>query len=159
MEKSLRSLLSLSGQLVAYGIGFVGRQLVTLITLPLITNLVSQEDFGIISIITSFYIVCNTITNMGLPSATFRFYNDKQDPNQQNEVLGTSQTLFFLLAFVLAVIIVVFSGTVSNLLLGSREYSLVIRLVALLVVVETMNYYGAILLRLHTRPGPFQRHS
>jgi len=159
MEKSLRSLLSLSGQLVAYGIGFVGRQLVTLITLPLITNLVSQKDFGIISIITSFYLVCNTITNMGLPSATFRFYNDNKDPNQQKEVIGTSQTLFFLLAFVLAVIIVAFSGSVSNLLLGSRENSLVIQLVALLVVVETMNYYGAILLRLHNRPGAVSVHN
>jgi len=159
MNRSLKSLISLTSQSVVYGIGFFGRQLVVYLTLPLITNLVPQDDFGIISIVTSFYTVINTLTNVGLPSATFRYYNDDIDVDKRQKVIGTSQALFFFLALILALIIISFAGTTSQLLLGDRRYSLVIQIVALLLVIETMNYYGTILLRLHNRPGAVGIHS
>jgi len=159
MNRSLKSLISLTSQSVVYGIGFFGRQLVVYLTLPLITNLVPQDDFGIISIVTSFYTVINTLTNVGLPSATFRYYNDDIDVDQRRKVIGTSQALFFFLALGLALIIISFAGTTSQMLLGDSKYALVIQIVALLLVIETMNYYGTILLRLHNRPGAVGIHS
>ena len=45
------------------------------------------------------------------------------------------------------------------MLLGDRNYSQVIQIVAFLLVIETMNYYGTILLRLHNRPGAVGIHS
>jgi O-antigen/teichoic acid export membrane protein len=159
MNRSLKSLISLTSQSVVYGIGFFGRQLVVYLTLPLITNLVPRGDFGIISIVTSFYTVINTLTNVGLPSATFRYYNDDIDVDKRRKVIGTSQALFFFLALILALLIIFFAGTTSQMLLGDSKYSLVIQIVALLLVIETMNYYGTILLRLHNRPGAVGIHS
>lgn len=159
MQKSLRSLFSLSWQSLAYGVGFFGRQVIVLISLPIITNLVSQTDFGAISIITSFYLVINTLTNVGIPSATFRLYNDDVSQEEKQNILGTSQGIFFFLALVLAIPMIIFSGSVSSVLLGSTGFHLAITFVALLLVVETLNYYGSILLRLQIRPGALSVHT
>ena len=91
MNKSLRSLLSLSGQTVAYGVGFYSKQIAVYLTLPLLTSLMTQEEYGIVSIVTSFYLVLNTLTNIGLPLATFRLYNDSDEEDHQQNILGSSQ--------------------------------------------------------------------
>jgi len=159
MNKSLRSLLSLSGQSVAYGVGFYSKQIVVYLTLPLLTSLMTQEEFGIVSIVTPFYLVLNTLTNVGLPLATFRLYNDSDEEDHQQNILGSSQALFFVLAVLTALILVLFSKVISYALLGSEGYALVIQIIAILLVFETMNYYGTILLRLHVRPGALGIHS
>jgi O-antigen/teichoic acid export membrane protein len=159
MNKSLRSLLSLSGQSVAYGVGFYSKQVVVYLTLPLLTSLMTQEEYGIVSIVTPFYQVLNTLTNVGLPLATFRLYNDSDDESYQQKILGSSQALFFTLAVLAALVLCLFSREISNILLGSQGYSQVIQIVAILLVLETMNYYGSLLLRLYIRPGLFGIHS
>ena len=159
MSKSLKPLFSFSLQSFAYGIGFFGRQVVIYFALPLITRLVSKDDFGVISIVTSFYTVINTLTNFGLPSATFRFYNDQIGESEKKEILGTSQALFFLLALILSGLMSLFSQQVSTYLLGSPQYAPIILIVAVLLVIETMNYFGTVLLRLHVRPGAVSLHS
>ncbi len=159
MNKSLRSLLSLSGQTFSYGVGFFGRQIIVYLTLPLLTNLMTQQEYGIVSLVTSFLIVVNTLTNFGLPAATVRLYNDSDDKDHQQDVLGSSQALFFIIPSLTAIGISLFSKSVSLSLLGDSKYSLVIQIVAILLVFETMNYFGNLMLRIHLRPGAVNIHN
>jgi O-antigen/teichoic acid export membrane protein len=159
MNNPLRPLLTLSGQSIAYGIGFFGRQLVVYLTLPLITTIMPQIEFGIVSVITSFYTVLVTITNMSLPSATFRLFNDQDDERFQQSILGTSQMLFLVFAVVAALILGLFAEMASLSLTGSADFALTLRIVALLLVIETLNYYGNILLRIQVRPKETSIHS
>lgn len=152
MNKSFQPLLRLSGQSLAYGMGVYGRQIIIYLTLPLLTTLMTQQEYGAVSIITSFYTVINTLTNVGLPSATFRIYNDREESAQKRVTLGSSQILFFALAASTAVLIILFAQPVSRILLGNIQYARVIQIVALLLVFDTMNSFGNILLRLQVRP-------
>lgn len=152
MKKTLRPLFSLSGQSLAYGMGVYGRQVVIYLSLPFLTSLMTQQEYGAISIITSFYTVVNTLTNVGLPSATFRIYNDSENSAHRNHTLGSSQLLFFSIAGITAILIFIFSKYISLLLMGSSDFSDVIRVVALLLIFDTLNTYGNILLRLQVRP-------
>lgn len=152
MNKSFRPLLALSGQSLVYGMGVYGRQIVIYLTLPLLTSLMTQEQYGIISIVTSFYSVVNTVTNVGLPSATFRIYNDLEEDESKKYTLGTSQLLFFLMAATAALLIIIFAKPLSLALMGNGNYFQLIRIVGILLVFETMNNFGNILLRIQVRP-------
>jgi O-antigen/teichoic acid export membrane protein len=152
MNKSLRAILSLSWQSLAYGVGILGSQLIVYILLPFLTRYMPREEYGVISVITALYAFVNVLTNAGLMPATFRYFNKNEDDKDRRATLGASQFLFFLFAFVPAVGIMFFSKPISMFLLGSEQYALVLQVVAGYLVVDSMNSFGAIVLRIEVRP-------
>ena len=152
MNSSARSILSLSWQSVAYGIGVVGSQVIVYLMLPLLTHYMSREDYGAVSVITALYAFLNTLTNAGLPSATFRFYNDNPSDESQRLTLGASLLLFFLFAAIPALGIVAFPKPISVLLLGSTQFAVALQLAAGFLILDTMNFFGTIIRRHVVRP-------
>ncbi len=152
MNSSARSILSLSWQSLAYGIGLIGSQIIVYFMLPILTHYMPRADYGAVSVITSLYAFLNTLTNAGLPSATFRYYNE--DPSEENHrlTLGASQFLFFLFAAVPAAAIVIFARPISSLLLGSGQYALALQLAAGFLIADSLNFFGTIILRIQVRP-------
>ena len=159
MNKSLRAILSLSWQSIAYGIGILGSQLIIYVTLPFLTRYMPQEEYGAISIITALYAMLNTLTNAGLPAATYRFYNDSQDEQDRKLVLGGSQLLFLLFAAVPAAAILIFPRDTSLLILGSDQYARVLQVVAGFLIFDTFDTYGTVILRIEVRPLVSSAHS
>jgi O-antigen/teichoic acid export membrane protein len=151
-NKSLRAILSLSRQSVAYGVGMLGSQLIIYVMLPFLTRYMPQEEYGVVSVITALYAFLNMLTNAGLPAATFRYYNETADEKDRRVTVGASQLLFFLFAFIPALLLLLFAGPVSILLLNSDKYSMVLRLVAGYLVVDSMNTFGTVILRIEVRP-------
>ncbi len=150
-NKSLRAILSLSWQSVAYGIGTLGSQLLVYFMLPFLTRYMSQEEYGVVSVITAAFAFLNMLTNAGLPQATFRYFNNIKDENEQQITIGTSQILFFLLSALPAAGILLFPKPISFLLLGSNQYASTLQLVACYLVFESMNTFGTIVLRIEVR--------
>lgn len=159
MNKSLRAILSLSWQSIAYGIGILGSQLIIYVTLPFLTRYMPQEEYGVISIITALYALLNTLTNAGLPAATYRFYNDSQDEQDRRLVLGGSQLLFLLFAAVPALAILIFPRATSLLILGSDQFAPVLQVVAGFLIFDTFDTYGTVILRIQVRPLVSSAHS
>jgi len=159
MNKSLRLILSLSWQSVAYGVGILGSQLIVYIMLPFLTRYMTREEYGAISIIMALYAFLNVLTNAGLPPTTFRYYNNTEDEKDQRITIGAAQFLFFLYAFVPAIGIFIFSKPISMLLLSSEQYAPWFQLVALYLVVDSMNTFGTVILRIDVRPFISSFHS
>lgn len=149
---STRSLINLSWQSITYGIGILGRQAVLFIVLPVFTNYMTQAEFGVVAVFASSLAFLNQITNAGLPSATFRLYNDYRDALNHHYVLGSSFFLFFSFAAIPAIIMVIAAEKLSQFLFENPNYAIDIRIVAGLLVIETMINYGFILLRVQVRP-------
>jgi O-antigen/teichoic acid export membrane protein len=158
-NKSMRAILSLSWQSIAYGVGTLGSQLIVYVMLPFLTRYMSQEEYGVVSVVTALYAFLNMLTNAGLPFATFRYYNESKDEADRRLTLGSSQLLFFLFAFVPAVIILLFSRPVSVILLDSEQYAFMLQLMAWYLVVDSMNTFGTVVLRIEVRPFIASIHS
>lgn len=159
MNKSLRAILSLSWQSVAYGIGILGSQLIIYVTLPFLTRYMPREEYGVISVITALYALLNTLTNAGLPAATYRFYNDAKSERDRQFVLGGSQLLFLLFAALPAAAILIFPREASLLILGSEQYARVLQVVACFLIVDTFDTYGTVILRIEVRALVSSAHS
>ena len=159
MNKSLRAILSLSWQSVAYGIGILGSQLIIYVTLPFLTRYMPREEYGVVSVITALYALLNTLTNAGLPAATYRFYNDAQNERERQFILGGSQFLFLSFAVIPAAAILIFPEASSLLLLGSDQYGLVLQVVACFLIVDTFDTFGTVILRIEVRALASSAHS
>ena len=159
MNKSLRAIMSLSWQSVAYGIGTLGSQLLIYFMLPFLTRYMTQEEYGVVSVIVALYAFLNMLTNAGLPQATFRYYNKNQDETEQQITINSSQFLFFLYSAIPAAFILLFPKQLSMLLLGSTQDALSLQIVAGYLVVESMNTFGSIILRIEVRPLMSSLHS
>lgn len=151
MMKSRRAILTLSWQSVVYGAGVLGSQLIVYVLLPFLTRYMPREDYGVVSVMMALYGFLNMLTNAGLPSATFRFFNATEDESDKRLTLGGSQMLFFLFAALPAVFIVFFPKLASMLILGSEQYALALQLLAGYLIVDSLNTYGNIVLRIETR--------
>ena len=156
---SLRAIISLSWQSVAYGIGTLGSQFIMYIMLPFLTRYMLREEYGVISVMVALFAFLNMLTNAGLPSATFRFYNDSKDETDQRYTLGASQFLFFFFSFVPAIGILFFATPLSLFLLGSARYALALQVMAGYLVVSSMNTFGTIILRIEVRALTSSVHS
>lgn len=158
-DSSFRPLISLSWQSVAYGIGVLGQQLVTYLTLPILTLYLDQADFGVVSVLIAFFSLVNVISNAGLPAATFRMYNENDDPDLHIRVLSTAQIMFLGYAVALTICVFVTAEQISVLLLGDGGYANLLRLVSLYLVTYTLTSYGHIVLRIEVRPLAKSLHS
>jgi O-antigen/teichoic acid export membrane protein len=148
----LSSLLSISWQSIAYGIGVFGRQIVVFLMLPLLTRFLSTTEFGIISIMLAFVSFIDVLSDAGLPAATYRLYNDKLDQKGRRDVLGSSLVLFVLFALLMAVITWAGASQISQWLLKSAKHTAIVRIASLTVVTMTLLSFGQLMLRIQVRP-------
>lgn len=149
---SLRPLLALSWQSLGYGLGIFGRQLINYLTLPLFTNHMPQTEFGLVSFAISIMAFVNTLTNAGLPAATYRFYHEDDNPKIRRRVLGSALWMFGVFALIPALGFLLLADLIAQSFLGDSALAPIIRFAAALLVVDTLVNYGYILLRLQIRP-------
>ena len=74
------SIQSLGKQSLIYGFGHVLTRLASFLLLPLLTNSLTTEDYGIISIIYIFIGFAMTIYRYGMDTALMKFYIQSDDP-------------------------------------------------------------------------------
>lgn len=151
-KNTYRSLLSISWQSFAYGIGILGRQAFLFLVLPVFTSFMPQAEYGVVAVLASSVAFMNTLTNAGLPAATFRMYNDVQDAQTRRILLGSSFWLFFLFALILAGFLTFSAENFSQLIFESPDYAIEVQIVGGILVAETLINYGFILLRIQVRP-------
>jgi O-antigen/teichoic acid export membrane protein len=152
LKNPVHSVTSLSKQSLLYGIGILGRQFIIYLTLPILTHYLTQEQFGIVAVSTAFLSLIDILSNIGLPAAVFRFYNDTQVDEERKTITGTSFWLFILIAIVTTIIIYFYADLVSLWLFQTAKYKSIIRLSAFVLSINTFVNFLIILLRLKTRP-------
>src|SRR6266498_2101174 len=102
MRPKTRSLLALSWQSMAYGLGQFGRGIVLYLILPVLTRLLGPAEYGVIALMASFISFTDVLSDAGLPSATFRMYHEEDNAQYHRRVLGSSLLLFVIYALVMA---------------------------------------------------------
>lgn len=130
----------------------MGRQVAVYLALPLFTNHMTSEEFGVVALMTSLLSFIDVLSNGGLPAATFRLYNDTDDATLRRLTLGSSLMLFVVYATVIAVGVWIAAVPLTQVLVGSVTYTPVMRIVAVLLVAGTLVNFGDILLRIQVHP-------
>ena len=84
------TLKSFGKQALIYGTGNVLARLVTFLLLPLLTNVLSVEEYGMVALIYVFLGFMNIVYHYGIDSAFMRFAGEIEDPTELRKRLSTA---------------------------------------------------------------------
>ncbi|HEC35428.1 MAG TPA: hypothetical protein ENI39_02715 [Anaerolineae bacterium] len=105
----------LARQSVVYGLGTILAQGITFLLIPLYTQCLPPDAYGILSITSAVGRILLGILSLGLPSAAIRFYFDTSDEQQKRTIIGTVWLTSLLAASGLTVFLLVLGPSFSHL--------------------------------------------
>src|SRR4029078_9784841 len=102
-----------------------------LVLIPIYTTHFSVSEFGILSIIEVTSQVITSILGLSLYQAFFRFYWDKELKDKQKNIFFTVLIFTAFIAVCSVLILMLFTGFVSELLFDSPKYDYLIKIMML----------------------------
>ena len=113
---------------LVYGFGILLTNSIAFVMIPIYTRFLTTADYGILEIINRTSEILGIILIGGLGLTVLRFYQDSDQKEHQNTVVSTA--ILWMLAFGSLALVVLLSqaAPISQLLLGSGQYTIFIRL-------------------------------
>jgi len=149
------SIRSLTKQTLIYGIGTILARFVTFLLLPLYTNVLSPEDYGLTSLVFAFLGFMNIIYNYGLDSALMRYYSKEKTREEKRTILSTAVILSTVTSLIFTVIIYLLSNSLSIKLLSKGEYQILIKYASFILFFDCLARLPFAYLRLKERAFTF----
>ncbi len=138
---------SLSGSTIWYSFGnFVVRSM-SFILLPLYSHLISTNDFGIYSLLMSFYAIAAVFFQSGMQNALMKYYLETPDIDQKKKIFSSIINSIFALGVLFTFTGILFSKEISQLVLGASQYSKLTALLFISLFLDTLGYFGLHLLK------------
>ena len=150
-----QSIKQLTKQTLVYGVGNVLTRLITFLLLPLFTNVLSPEEYGLTTLLYVFLGFMNVIYHYGLDAAFMRFYSDARDNAAKDLIFSTSLWLGLVTSTFFSTLIIISASQLSLFLLGGENYDNLIRLSAVILFFDALSHIPFALLRLKERSFHF----
>ncbi len=138
---------SLSGSTIWYSFGnFVVRSM-SFILLPLYSHMISTNDFGIYSLLMSFYAIAAVLFQSGMQNALMKYYLEADDIDQKKKIFSSIVNSICSLGVLFTVTGILFSKEISQFVLGAPQYSKLTALLFISLFIDTLGYFGLHLLK------------
>lgn len=125
-----KHLKQLAGESLIYGVSGTISIFVGFILLPLLTNVFSPEEYGIVELVDVLFLLLATAAVLGLDNASTRWFYDSDDVVDRRKTIGSWFWCQFTLSTVLALPLIGFAPGVSWLVTGSSDYAMLVVLAA-----------------------------
>ncbi len=114
---------------VIYGGAGAFAKLFSIFTLPILTRILSKEEFGIIDGIGIFAAIFTPIMIMGMDSAIARYFYEAEDERQQKQMISQGLLAELVLSIILCVSLYFNAGMLLKWFLGTALYAPLFRIV------------------------------
>lgn len=99
-----------------YLIANVATRALNFISVPILTRLLTPEDYGINGVFLGTVMILSSIYNLNIDKSISRYYYDQKNEKDFKKYVGTCYFLMFFLFLLSSVILIFFQGFFSNLL-------------------------------------------
>jgi O-antigen/teichoic acid export membrane protein len=113
-----------------YGIGRILSKGVSLFLLPFYTYYLTPVDYGVMEILGLAIMLSSLLLGFGITSGLMRHYYATENEQERRELVGTAVVFSVVSAGLIAAPALLFSSSVSRILLGSANYAFLIKLAA-----------------------------
>lgn len=138
---------SLFASTMWYTLGNVFLRAVNFLLLPLYSNLIPPEDFGVYSLIVSTYTIVAVIYQGGLQSSLTKFYLEQNSVEGRKKVFSTIINFVAMISILFTFILIIFSKDLSYSITGRFDYYGDFSLIFMALFFETIAFYIIHLLR------------
>jgi O-antigen/teichoic acid export membrane protein len=146
---------SLTKQTLVYGVGTIATRLVTFLLLPVYTNILPNEKYGLAALIFTFLAFMNHIYNYGLDSAFMRFYSHENDKKDKTTILSSAMMMAFLTSLLFSFIIYLLRFPLAAKFLTGPEYHSLFIYAAVILFFDCIARVPFAFLRQERRPMMF----
>ncbi len=150
-----RQIINLTKQTLTYGLGNILTRLITFLLLPLFTNILTPEEYGLATLVFVFLGFMNIIYHYGMDSAFLRSFGDAKDENTKRRLFSTAIWLSLGTGFTFSLLIYTFSGSLSSLLLKNTQYVNLFQLAAGILLFDAAAHVPFALLRMKEKAITF----
>lgn len=143
MKQQIKKIFS---DTAVYGFGNILNRLLSFLLLPLYTQYFSPEQFGVYSLIYAFWFFIVVLYLFGMETSFQKYFLEAENSQTKREIY--TATLFFVLvnSVFFSTILFVFSESVSYYLTGSIDNSYLIKVLSVLLIVDSLSRFPMILL-------------
>ncbi|MFT5548306.1 MAG: O-antigen/teichoic acid export membrane protein [Candidatus Azotimanducaceae bacterium] len=138
-----------------YAAGALLRQLTGFIMLPVYTNYLTPEDYGVVGILTFSLALVEIFFGARLMAAVPRYYFSEKDLKERNAVISTALTLTVIVSLMTTIVLIGLKQPASLLLFGSPGFSTIVAIFSVLLVTQALENYGMGFLRIKQKPFTF----
>lgn len=134
------AIFSFSG-ILSKGVGFL--------LLPLYTRYLSPADYGILELLALMLQISSVLVSQGLPMALFRSYSFDFQKNEymKTQAVNTAIVYSVITAGIYSGIFFIFAGNIDKILFGSKNYSDLLRIIAITSFFQCITFVPNALLR------------
>lgn len=138
---------SLFNKFMEYAIGSGLSLIIGLITSPIITRLISPEEYGKSSMFGVVVSVSTIILALGLDQSFVRFYYEEKE-EARNKLLMKALMISLITSFLFSLILLEFKEKITIYLFNEYDINIII-LIIINIVISIVNRYAFLVIRLH----------
>ncbi|MFQ5632098.1 MAG: lipopolysaccharide biosynthesis protein, partial [bacterium] len=111
-----------------YGIGHIFARSIAFFLLPIYTNFLSPDDFGVAVLLISLLAILNIFYVYGMDSAFLRYYIEAESSQEKQEIFSTALWTIFTTALLLSSIGYLLSENVAEILFSDRDVASLLKM-------------------------------
>ncbi len=150
-----KKILTLFKQSIIFGMGTVFERLLSFLMVPLFTNTLSKDEFGIYVLWISYIVLASPFFLLGHNSAIIRFYAASDDERERRTIFSTSFWTVLFVSSVLSVIGLLFAPPLSRWLFDAQVTPAVTWYLFGVLFFDALNLLGLNLLKAENRAMSF----
>lgn len=124
----------LFGETIIYGVSSVLTRFLNLLLLPLYTNILSPNEYGVLNILNTTFSILWLVSVLALDSASFVFFHDFDNENKRKKIFSSWFWIQAFIGVVLCIMVFSFSDGLSRLFFEEAAYKTEFRLISLLLL-------------------------
>ena len=105
----------LFGETIIYGVSSVLTRFLNLLLLPLYTNILSPNEYGVLNILNTTFSILWLVSVLALDSASFVFFHDFDNENKRKKIFSSWFWIQAFIGVVLCIMVFSFSDGLSRL--------------------------------------------
>ena len=151
----LQSLKRLTKHSAVYGVGHIVSRLVNFLLLPVYTNQIETEAFGVYAVVYMYLAFMTIIYTYGIDAAFLRFFILTDDEARRRRIFSTAFWAVALVGASLTCLIYVFAETNSRIIISEGVYPELFRLASLILLFDALAFLPFLYLRAEERSLQF----
>ncbi len=148
----LRYLRQLTAESFVYGLSSVISRFIGILLLPIYTRVLTPEDYGVVSLMTSTMYLVITFAGLALDTASMRWYWDTEETPDRKRTMASWAWCQLAVSSLLGFMIYASADTLSVVLIGRADAGELFRINAFVLPLGTLGWVATNWLRLQRRP-------
>src|SRR3954465_6580395 len=145
----------LSRDSLVYSLGAFAGKAAALILVPILTRVLSTDDFGRLDVLSALTSALISVLLLGLDTAALRQFFALDDEGERSELVTTLLLLLLICTVPVCLVIVAFRTSISDWLFGTTSLDNAVALVAASVLGGIVLFGAQAVLRMERRPSGF----